>query len=241
MVKNIAHRGFSSKYPENTMLAFEKALQAGCDGIELDAHISKDGELVIIHDENIARTTNGKGLVKDYTIQELKQFDASAEFVGVYGFNPIPTLNEYFSYIKDKNIITNIELKNGIILYDGIEKQIIDMADKYNLLDKIILSSFNHYSLLKCKKINPKVKCGFLVGCWMHNVGNYTKSHSVEYIHPRYQNLTDKVLSEIKNNNIGINTWTVNSVDVMKDIIAKDVNGIITNRPDLLNNLLKNK
>ena len=94
-MKVFAHRGFSGKYPENTMLAFEKAVEAGADGIELDVHLSADGELVIIHDELVDRTTDGTGLVGSKTLAELKALDASAGFKGVYGKNEIPTLREY--------------------------------------------------------------------------------------------------------------------------------------------------
>ena len=99
MTKNIAHRGYSGNYPENTMLAFQKALEAGVDGIEFDVHLSKDGRLVIIHDELLDRTTDATGLVQDRTLAELRQLDASAGFAGVYGKNQIPTLEEYFELI----------------------------------------------------------------------------------------------------------------------------------------------
>ena len=120
MSKIFAHRGFSGKYPENTMLAFEKAVELGVDGIELDVHLTKDNELVIIHDEDIKRTCDGEGLVKDMTLEELKKFDASATFRGVYGFCGIPTLREYFELVKDTDIITNIELKTGVYDYPTI-------------------------------------------------------------------------------------------------------------------------
>ena len=96
MTKNFAHRGFSGKYPENTMLAFQKAIEVGADGIELDVQLTKDGELVIIHDETIDRTTDGKGYVIDYTYEELSKFDASYIYRGKVEFNKIPTLKEYF-------------------------------------------------------------------------------------------------------------------------------------------------
>ena len=125
MIKNFAHRGFSGKYHENTLLAFEKAVEAGADGIELDVQLTKDGEVVIIHDETIDRTTDGKGFVADYTYDELKKIDASYIYKNHYGFNKIPTLKEYFTLIKDTKIITNIELKTGINEYLGIEKKFL--------------------------------------------------------------------------------------------------------------------
>lgn len=102
MAKNFAHRGFSGKYPENTMLAFKKAIESGVDGIELDVQLTKDGEVVIIHDETIDRTTDGKGLVSSYTYEELSKFDASFIYRNQIEFNKIPTLREYFELIKNK-------------------------------------------------------------------------------------------------------------------------------------------
>ena len=100
MSKVFAHRGWSGKYPENTMLAFEKAIELGVDGIELDVHMSGDHQLVIIHDETVDRTCNGKGFVKDMTVEQLKALDASAGFMGVYGKTEIPTLREYMERVK---------------------------------------------------------------------------------------------------------------------------------------------
>jgi len=171
MSKIFAHRGFSGKYPENTMLAFEKAVEIGVDGIEMDVHLTKDNELVIIHDEDIRRTCNGEGLVKDMTLEELKKFDASATYTGVYGINPIPTLREYFELVKDTEIITNIELKTGIFEYPTIEKRVIDMIYEYGLQDKIILSSFNHFTVKRCEEHAPEIKRGFLSESWLIDYG----------------------------------------------------------------------
>lgn len=113
---NIAHRGFKGVYPENTMLAYEKAVETGADGIEFDVQLTKDGELVIIHDEDLERTTDGKGLVKDKTLHELKKLNAS-KGCPYCEVQTTPTLREYFDFAKDKDIITNIELKTSIITY----------------------------------------------------------------------------------------------------------------------------
>ncbi|RDY20340.1 glycerophosphodiester phosphodiesterase family protein, partial [Criibacterium bergeronii] len=159
---NIAHRGFKSKYPENTMLAFKKAVEENADGIEFDVHLSKDDEIVIIHDERLDRTTNAKGRVMDYTLAELKKVNAGALYDNI-DFEAIPTLREYFEYIKDKDIITNVELKTGVYWYKGIEQKVYDMIKEFDLKDKIIISSFNHKSVLAMKKIDEKIKCGLLI------------------------------------------------------------------------------
>lgn len=123
MTLNFAHRGFSGQFPENTMLAFEKAVEAGADGIELDVQFSKDGELVIMHDETLNRTAGVDGVVKDYTLEQLKAMDVSGKWGDRYGSMEIPTLREYFTRFKNLPIITNIELKTGVFPYPGIEKE----------------------------------------------------------------------------------------------------------------------
>ena len=238
MTKNIAHRGWSEKYPENTILAFEKAIEVGCDGIEFDVQLTKDGHVVIIHDEDIRRTTNGMGLVKDYTLEEIQKFDASGKFKGYYGIHRIPTLEEYFETVKEHNLITNIELKTGMIMYEGIEEKVIQLIKQYRQEEQVIISSFNHYSIMECKKLAPHIKCGFLVGDGLYRPGKYTKERGVEYIHPRYQMLKDEVIDEIKMHGIKINTWTVNAENMMEELIRKGIEGIITDSPQKLASLI---
>ena len=238
MTKNFAHRGFSGKYPENTLLAFEKAVEAQADGIELDVQLTKDGEIVIIHDETIDRTTNGKGLVVDYTYEELEKFDASYIYTGQFGFNKIPTLREYFNLIKDTNIITNIELKTGINEYKGIEEKVYNLIKEFQLENRVIISSFNHYSVLRMKAIAPRIKCGFLTETWILNPSKYIKNYCAECYHPHFAMLTPKIVKELKTLGIEINTWTVNKEEDIRDMIAKGIDIIIGNFPDLTKKII---
>lgn len=238
MSKIFAHRGYSGIYPENTMLAFKKAVECGVDGIELDVQLTKDGEVVIIHDETIDRTTNGKGLVVDYTYEELEKFDASFKFRD-YGFNKIPTLREYFELVKDLKLVTNIELKTGINEYLGIEKKVLDLIKEYKIEDRVIISSFNHYSVMRMKKIAPQLKYGFLSEDWIINAGKYTHSHGVQCYHPRYNSLIPEVINELKKYNLEINTWTVNEKEAMRYLCSKGVDIIITNYPELAKEINK--
>lgn len=160
----MAHRGYSGKYPENTMLAFEEAAKTGADGIELDVQLTKDGQVVVIHDERIDRTTDGTGFVKDYTYEELKKFNASKVTGDRYEFQHIPTFEEYCAWVKDKNLVTNVELKTSIIYYPEIEEKTLEIIRRYGLEDRIIFSSFNHLSILKMKELAPEIPCGALVG-----------------------------------------------------------------------------
>ncbi len=135
---NIAHRGFSGVYPENTMLAFEKAIEVGCDGIETDVQLTKDGFLVICHDEQLDRTTTGTGLIKDFTLKELMNFDAGIKFGEEFKGLKIPTLEEFLKYVSDKNIIINIEIKNSIVDYENIEEITYDLIKKYKLEERMM-------------------------------------------------------------------------------------------------------
>ncbi len=239
MTKNFAHRGFSGKYPENTLLAFQKAIEAGCDGIELDVHLTTDGELVIIHDEELERTTDGHGWVKDHTLAQLRQLDASAGYKGVYGVNRIPTLREYFELVKDTGIVTNIELKTGIYEYPGIEKKTLELIDEFDLRDRIIISSFNHFSVLRFQALAPDVKLGFLTESWYIGVGAYTRDHGVQCVHPIVNNLTWQCLREMRDAGREVNTWTVNTREEMLDMFRKGVDVVITNHPDLCGQVIR--
>lgn len=232
MSKIFAHRGFSGKYPENTMLAFEKAVEIGADGIELDVHLTKDNELVIIHDEDIKRTCDGEGLVRDMSLAELRKFDASATFRGVYGFCGIPTLREYFDLVKDTGIITNIELKTGVFEYPTIEKRTIDMIKEFGLQEKIILSSFNHFTIKRCEEIAPEIKRGFLSGDWLVDFGKYTAERNVQCCHPWHITLNEASVKEMHEAGREINTWTVNEYEDIERLAAMGVDSLIGNFPD---------
>lgn len=232
MTLNIAHRGFSGMYPENTLLSFSKAIEIGADGAELDVHLSRDGELMVIHDENVRRTTGVEGLVKDMTFAELRALDASAAFVGKYGRNAIPTLREYFELIKDTDQITNIELKTGVYEYPGIEKKVLDLIDEYHRRDKVIISSFNHFSVLRFKKLAPDVKAGLLEESWILCAGAYTKAAGVECWHPFFNTLNADTLAELRAHGCEINSWTINSEADMRSALEMKLECAITNWPD---------
>lgn len=160
-----AHRGSSMMNPENTLLAFRKAAELeGITGIEFDVQLTKDGEIVVIHDEKVDRTTDGTGNVRDYTLNELKQLTIS----GDGEVHSIPTLRETFEmlapYCKNKGLRLNIELKNSIIRYEGMEQKVIDMVSEFNLEDYVVYSSFNHDSIGLVKQIKADAEVAYLAG-----------------------------------------------------------------------------
>ena len=241
MAKNFAHRGFSGMYPENTLLAFEKACQLpGCHGIELDVQLTKDGECVIIHDEELDRLChNGKGWVKDYTLEELKKFDVSYIYKDQYGPQQIPTLREYFDLVKDHDIVTNIELKTSFFEFRGIEEKVIALIEEYGIKDSIIISSFNHYTIKRVKEICPDIKCGLLTATWMCNPGRYTKETGAEAYHPIYLSLNEDVVKELKQHDIAIHTWTVDEEEDIRRMAELGADIIISNYPDRVSKVMK--
>lgn len=234
-MKVYAHRGYSGKYPENTMLAFEKAVEAGCDGIEMDVQLSKDGEVVVIHDELLDRTTNGKGYVKDYTLEELKKVDASLIKPGPWGFQEIPTFDEFCEWLSKTEIVANVELKTSIIYYPEIEKKCIEIIRKYGVEDKILFSSFNHLSVIKTKELAPDIPTGALVEIeGLMYAGYYCNQYGIQYYHPDFCLLSEEAVIECKEHGIGINVWTVNSLESFEKLVEWDVDGVITNYPKVL-------
>lgn len=235
----IAHRGASAYAPENTMAAFEKALQMGAGGIELDVQLSSDGQLVVVHDEKLDRTSNGKGWVKDYTLEELKALDfgswSSAGFAG----EKIPLLEEVMDLLKQKDILLNIEIKTGIVLYPGIEEKTAGMIMKYNMQDRIIVSSFNHYSLVEIKKIRPVIKTGVLYMAGLYEPWRYAAGIGACAIHPLFYNIQPEIMKGCRENGIQVSTFTVDQPQMIQKVALAGVDGIITNVPDTAIKILK--
>lgn len=235
---NIAHRGYSGRYPENTMLAFQKAWEAGCDGIELDVQLTKDDIIVIMHDERIDRTSDGEGFIRDYTYEELFSFDCSFKFKGQYGINKIPTLEEYLAWVKPTGLFTNIELKNSVYYYTKLEDKVIAMVKRFEMEEKVMFSSFSNVSVLKCKKLMPGIKMGFLTETPIGNAGFYTSEYGIEAYHPDLSWLTKEEVDDCKKHNVAVNVWTVNKEEDMKKMLDWGVDGVFTNEPEVLRNLL---
>lgn len=226
-----AHRGSSGEYPENTMLSFRKAYESGCQGIELDVHLSRDGKLVVIHDERVDRTADAKGFVRDCTLEELQAINVGSKD----SFEGIPSFEEYCRWVQHLPIITNIEIKTNLHYYPGIEEKVVAMLRQFDLEAKSVISSFNHASLWKVKALNPNLRCGMLVGSrGIGNAGSYAATMGMEYFHPDGSTLTEDVVKECHAHGIGVNVWTINDMALLKKVIAWGVDGIITNYPDVV-------
>lgn len=237
-----AHRGYHSLHPENTIEAFDKALELGADGIELDIHFSKDGQLMVYHDFELDHKTGKSGLICEHTLSELRNINILSQNSISKAQYKIPVLDEVLELILDykkrtgKKFILNVELKAGSQFYDGIEKAVYDSCFKQLEIDDIIFSSFDHNSLVELKKINPAVKTGILTASSLYKPWDYIRTVNADYYHPHYITLTSESLKALSLNNISINTYTVNDVKTAKNLIISGVNAIIT---DELEEILK--
>ena len=171
----MAHRGFSSKAPENTMSAFIQALEAGAEGIELDVHLTGDGEVVVIHDHTLERTTSGSGPVSEMTLAEVQRFDAGAWFSQEFAGEKVPSLREVLELVKEHNVLLNVETK-AALGYEQLNDKVALLLDEYALWEKTIISSFNHYALVHMKQIRPQARTGILYNCGLVNPWDYAKS-----------------------------------------------------------------
>lgn len=228
-----AHRGASGYAPENTLVAFQKAIEMGADGVELDVQMTKDGQLVIIHDETVDRVSGAKGWVKDYTYEELSQLNVNKKFPE-YGKVKIPTLEGVYLLLKDTELIVNVELKNGIVFYDNLEEKVMELTRKLGFQDRVIYSSFNHYSVMKLKELDSTVKTGFLYEDGYLDMPEYARKYQVEALHPALYNLQyPDFIKDCKTRDIDIRVWTVNKTKDMEMLCENGIDAIITNYPDI--------
>ena len=231
-IEIFAHRGFSSKAPENTLAAFRLAAQLPIAGIELDVQLTKDNKVIVIHDEILDRVTNGKGFLKDYTYEELSKLDVGSWFSKEYAGERMPLLEEVFELYKDNSLIIDIELKTAAIEYAGIEEKVNRLIEHYNMVERVIISSFNHYSLKKIKRINPKVKTGILTGEVLYEPANYLNQLGAEMVFGSMYALNREMIQYLERNNNKLGIYTVDRESDFLRLTAMGVKSIITNKPD---------
>lgn len=232
-VKVWAHRGASAYAPENTLEAFGLAVEQGADGVELDVQLTKDGEVVVVHDETIDRVSNGTGYVQDYTLEELKAFrfnKTHPEFPDAV----IPTLKEVLQLLEPTGLSVNIELKTGIIRYDGMEERVLTLVKEMEMEDRVIYSSFHHASLVKIKKLDSGARTGLLYSDgWLH-VHSYAKKMNVDALHPALYHLkSKKLVKKAREKHLAVHVWTVDDEPSIQKLLEQGVDAIITNRPDI--------
>lgn len=222
----IGHRGAKGHLAENTLASFEKALGLGCDGIELDVHLSADGEIIVIHDETVDRTTDGKGRVRDLSLSQLKHLK-------IDGAHEIPTLAEAIDFIPDGKLI-NIELK-----VKNAAKPVMHLIERYvaendREYDLFLVSSFDWIALKEIREANPKIPLGVLTDTDLELAIGFSQSIKAETIHPYFHLLTAENTARMQAMGFGVFPWTINELEDLGRIQSFGVEGIITDFPDRL-------
>lgn len=220
----IGHRGAKGYEPENTFVSFQKALDMQVDGIELDVHLSADGKIIVIHDESIDRTTNGKGFVNALSLRELNAFRIDGKY-------EIPTLKEVFDLVNQDCFI-NIELKSYEVtdkVVSLIEKYVAKKGWKY---DRFLVSSFDWNALQQVAFLNDKIPIGVLTETDLDLALAFAKFIQAKSIHPHFHLLTKENTAQMQEKGLQVFPWTINEVEDIQKIKTFNVNGIITDFPN---------
>lgn len=231
MPLRIGHRGAAGTHPENTLVSFRRALELGCDGIEFDVHRTSDGHIVVIHDPELGRTTNGQGLVRDLTLAELQKLDAGAwkgeQFVG----ERIPTLRDLIRQTPPTCQLY-LELKAGSIHYPGIETDILKLLREEGARDRVQISSFDHKALLQFHELDPDVPLGMLYSENLLDAVGLAREIGATALHPAWQWVTPGLVQAAHTAGMKVNTWTVNHPQIAQLVQYCGVDGIMTDYPD---------
>jgi len=238
----IAHRGASAYFPENTLPSFEAAVELGADMVELDVQLSRDGEVIVFHDATLERCTDGRGRAADHSLKELKRLDAGSWFDSRFAGTRIPTLEEVLSFCRGK-IDVNIEIKNEVITAagGGIEEQCLDIVDRCCLSGRVLFSSFNPLVLRRLRQLNRHVPIAVLYDKSIHGSelpSGITALYEANAFNCGRSELDGTWLVDLREHGIPVNVYTVDDEEEMNRLIGAGVDGIFTNRPDILRKLV---
>jgi glycerophosphoryl diester phosphodiesterase len=242
-----AHRGAAGLCPENTLVAFRKALELGADGTEMDLQATKDGVVVIIHDDTVDRTTDGRGRIGDLTLDEVKRLDAGVKFGPAFRGERIPTLRELIDLVKasgNRRFRLNLEIKFA----DGregepadLEERVLAILRETDFMDRVITQSFHHPSPAKMKRLAPAIPAGLLVGERRRPADPVAavREHRADYYAPHHSLVTPELVATLHQAGIPVVTWTVNDPADMRRLIAMGLgslpgDGMISDYPDRL-------
>ncbi|MEK4228162.1 glycerophosphodiester phosphodiesterase [Solibacillus sp. FSL H8-0538] len=231
-MKIYAHRGYSGRYPENTLAAFKAAARLPIHGVELDVHVTADQELVVIHDEAINRTSSGRGLVKDMTLQQLRAFDYGAWFHEDFAGEVIPTLAQVLDVFSGTPHQVNIELKSDVFVYAGLEQLVLREVEAHKMTERVVISSFDHEAVQRVGMLAPHVENAALFSTIVLDVAEYVKSIPAKAIHVSYHYALRKPVREAINAGCVIRVYTVNTLQRLNILREIGVDAIFTDEPE---------
>jgi len=239
----IAHRGFSGSAPENTLTAFKRAIEVRSDMIELDVRLSKEGEVVVIHDDTLDRTTDGRGKVAHHTLKELQQLDAGSWFGSQFSGEKIPILQEVLK-LSRRRILVNIELKKGHLGWSKISDladRALNEVERAGMLNQVLFSSFDPSALERIYQKNPRVWLALLYNKTFEAPQEVILGRPFSFLNCRKTVLTQINILRAHREGFKVMVYTLNTEDEMERFLHLEVDGIITDYPDRLIGLLKKR
>lgn len=226
-----AHRGCSGTYPENTLAAFRAAAELPITGVEIDVHLTIDDEIVVIHDEKVNRTTNGKGYVKDMTLSEVRKLDAGSWFSEEWAGEKIPTLDEVFDIFENTDHRLNIELKTDVFPYVGLIDKVLEKAEKRGFSDRILISSFNHEDVQTVRR-KKSVEAAILTLDVYVDVYDYARVVGTDRIHMSLPGAFRRMATDALHKGAIVYVYTVNDIEYAKQLQQIGIHGIFTDFPE---------
>ena len=230
--KKIAHRGASGQYPENTRLAFAKAIESGVDMIELDCQMTQDGHIVVFHDERLNRTAGISGTIRSKRLEQLKKLDVGRWRKKTFAGERILTLEEALETIGGNTNLC-LEIKTFANAPPGIELKILFIVSHYDYLDRTIISSFNYPSLSRVRELAPEALLGLIVGSGTKNDPLETaRSLAAHSLHVQKEIASREFLARAWDEGLDIYVWTVNEIREMEAMVSMGVQGLISDFPE---------
>ena len=234
----IAHRGASAYAPENTGPAFLRAIALQADGVELDVHLSADGEIVVNHNFTLDENSNGSGFIYEHTLDQLKALDFGSWKGPDFGGARLLTLEEALILVRGMRVI-NIEIKAGEKPYNGLPQKVCEVVERMGLAEKVIVSSFNHQVAMEAKRCLPAVKAGLLYDKPITHPSQYAAKLGADAIHPHSRLLNRRQVQECLDRGLQVNVWTVDNPARARTLQSWGCTAVITNQPDVIRDALQ--
>lgn len=240
----IAHRGFSGQAPENTLVALRMAIEIEADMAEIDVGLTRDGHVVVLHDDTLDRTTNGKGLLSQTTLEEVQKLDAGSWFDADFAGEPVPTLAESLDLVKGK-ILLNIEIKTEAVTdtaEGGIVDKVLDLVYEKDMLGQIVISSFDPRALAQARQLDSRVKTASLYNHDLHKGQSPLEVMAAvgsNGFNTSQKRVDQSIVTACHRHQRPVAVYTVNDEKKMRQLIALGVDAMFTDRPDLLKKVLR--
>jgi glycerophosphoryl diester phosphodiesterase len=235
----VGHRGAMARCPENTMAAFQAAIDLGASWVELDVHLTRDGALAVIHDEGLERTTNGAGLVNEYTLEQLQRLDAGSWFAAEYAGQRIPSLDEVLAWARERDVVVDVEIKNAPSYYAGIEQTVVATLDRHGMSEQVLVSSFDHPAVERVRSLDGRIATGVLYAHRPLDALAMARSAHADVLLPQWPYVVPEDVEAAHAAGLRVIPWgPASESDILMRLLRAGVDGIISNDPAVLRQVL---